>query len=305
MTQNVLIAGATGMLGQRIAHYLVDQPNVQVRLMVRSTHGSSQLKTELDGLVGRGAEVIEADLADLSSLDRATQGVDVIVSAVQGMRDIIVDGQLNLLSAARRNGVRRILPSDFALDLFKAPQGKHLNFNLRREADEAIAASGLEHVHVLNGAFMDNFLHSSFGGVFDMDAGSATYWGDGTERFDATSVEDTARYAARAAVDRTLSSGKFSIAGEQLSFSKVIDAVEAVSGRHFERKSHGSVADLETLIARQRAKDPGSMEALGNTYLLYMLNGRTSLDDLQNDRYADLRPESYAEHVRRTWQERK
>ena len=305
MTQNVLVVGATGMLGQRIAHHLVDQPEIGVRLMVRSARAKGQQQSALDDLVGRGAEVIVADLADAASLDRATQGVDVIVSAVQGLRDIIVDGQLKLLEAARRNGVRRILPSDFALDLFKAPPGEHLNFNLRAEADESIAASGLEHVHILNGAFMDNFLHSSFGGVFDRDAGTATYWGDGSERFDATSVEDTARYAARAAIDPKLFSGKFAIAGERLSFSGVIDAVENVYGRRFKRKSRGSVADLQALIAKQRADNPGSMEALGNTYLLYMLNGQTALDDLQNERYPDLRPESYVDHLRRTRQEQK
>ena len=303
MTQTVLIAGATGMLGERVAHYLVDEPDVRVRLMVRGSRQDRPQVAALDGLVRRGAETVEADLADADSLDRSTQGVDVIVSAVQGMRDVIVDGQLALLDAAQRSGVRRILPSDFALDLFKAPEGEHLNFNLRREADEAIAASGLEHVNVLNGSFMDNFLHASFGGVFDMDAGTASYWGDGTERFDATSVEDTARYTARAAVDRALPSGKFAVAGEQLSFSGIIDAVEEVSGRRFERRSRGSAADLEALIARQRAADPQSMEALGNTYLLYMLNGRTALDDLQNDRYPDVQPETYTEYVKRTWHE--
>ena len=259
---------------------------------------------DLDRLVQQGAEIVEGDLTDAASLHRATQGVDVIISAVQGGREIIVDGQLALLAAAKRNGVRRMLPSDFALDLFKAPEGGHLNFNLRREADEIIAASGLEHVHVLNGAFMDNFLRSSFGGVFDMAAGTATYWGNGSERFDATSVEDTARYTARAAIDRNLSSGKFAIAGEQLSFSGVIDAVEHISGLRFARHSRGSIADLEASIARQRTIDPNSMEALGDTYLLYMLTGRTALDDLQNERYADLRPERYDEHVARTWEQR-
>ena len=306
MTQTVLIAGATGMLGHLVAYHLLDEPDTKVRLMVRSLHGNDQQKSiKLQELVHRGAELVQADLTDTASLDLATKGVDVIVSAVQGMRSIIVDGQLALLAAAKRNDVRRMLPSDFALDLFKAPQGEHLNFNLRREADEVIAESGLEHIHVLNGAFMDNFLNSSFGGVFDMEAGTATYWGDGTERFDATSVEDTARYTARASVDRALRSGKFAIAGEQLSFSSIIDSVEKISDRRFDRRSRGSIADLEALIARQRASDPNSMEALGNTYLLYMLDGKTSLENLKNNRYADLQPESYIEHVRRTWEQAK
>lgn len=139
---------------------------------------------------------------------------------------------------------------------------------MRREVDVAIAASGIDHAHALNGAFTDNFLHSRFGGVFDMAQGTASYWGDGQDTFDATSVEDTARYTARAALDRDLPNGKLAIVGEQITFSAIIDAVETVFGQSFERRSKGSIADLEATIAAQQAADPGSMEALGDTYLL-------------------------------------
>ena len=301
-TQTVLVAGAGGMLGGRIAAHLSEEPDTRLRLMVRAGGRGADDATLAD-LVARGAEMVEADLTDPASLDRATRGVDVIVSAVQGGRDIMVAGQLALLAAASRNGVRRILPSDFALDLFRSPPGEHANFDMRREADEAIAATGIEHVNILNGSFMDNFLHSQFAGVFDMEKGTATFWGDGNDPFDATSVEDTARYTARAAVDRNLPSGKFALAGEQLTFNGIIDAVEHVSGRTFERRSQGTIADLKETIARQRAADPDSMAALGNTYILYMLDGTTALTDLQNGRYLDLRPETYRQHVERTWEQ--
>ena len=303
-TQTVLVAGAGGMLGGRIAAHLSEEPDTRLRLMVRAG-GRGADNVTLADLVARGAEMVEADLTDPASLDRATRGVDVIVSAVQGGRDIMVAGQLALLAAASRNGVRRILPSDFALDLFRSPPGEHANFDMRREADEAIAATGIEHVNILNGSFMDNFLHSQFASVFDMEKGTATFWGDGNDPFDATSVEDTARYTARAAVDRNLPSGKFALAGEQLTFNAIIDAVEHVSGRTFERRSQGRIADLKETIAKQRAADPDSMAALGNTYILYMLDGTTALTDLQNGRYLDLRPETYRQHVARTWEQAK
>ena len=303
--QTILVAGASGMLGSRIAHYLLDHPNTQVRLLVRKGNTASEKGAQrISPLVARGAQTVEGDLTDPDSLDRATEGVNVVVSAVQGGEDIIFDGQLTLLEAAKRNGVRRILPSDFALDLFKAPEGEHINFNMRRKADEVIAASGLEHIHVLNGAFMDNFLDSQFGGVFDMDSGIASYWGDGADRFDATSVEDTARYAAFAALDRDLPNGKFAIAAQQLTFAEVINSVEQVAHRRFERRSHGTVAELHAQIEANRSIDPSSMEVLGNTYILYMLNGQTALTDLQNDRYPNVVPEDYVDHVRRTWETR-
>ena len=127
MTQTILLAGATGMLGGRIAAHLLSQPDARVRLLVRSKN-NEKLKPLLD----RGAELIEGDLADAASLDRATQGVDVIVSAVQGGPDVITDGQVALATAGKRNGVRRMVPSDFALDLFKATPGEHPAFDARR-----------------------------------------------------------------------------------------------------------------------------------------------------------------------------
>ena len=87
MTQTVLVVGATGMLGSRIAAHLVDVPETRFRLLVRSGAMS-----KLGDLPDRGAEVLEGDLANIASLDRATQGVDVIVSAVQGGPEVIVDG---------------------------------------------------------------------------------------------------------------------------------------------------------------------------------------------------------------------
>jgi uncharacterized protein YbjT (DUF2867 family) len=295
MSQTVLVAGATGMLGSRIAHYLLAEPEAEVRLLVRPKTLEDPVKTALlSPLLARGAEIIQGDLADRASLDRATMGVNIIISAVQGGPDIIHDGQLALLEAAKRNGVRRILPSDFALDLFETPDGEHPPYDLRRAADKAIAASGLEHVHVLNGVFMDVFLSPR--SMFDRQHATARLWGDGHERFGATSVDDTARYAARAALDRSLPSGKFAVAGQVLSFDDVASALEHTTGRAFTRERLGSVADLRAFIAK-RPSDP--MAATIGTYMLYMLTDVAALRDLQNGRYPDIHPCSFAQFLQR------
>lgn len=90
-------------------------------------------------LAAGGATIVEGDLAHLATLEDATAGVDVVISAVQGGRDVIVDGQVALANAASRNGVRHTLPSDLALGLFKAPPGEHTYFDLRRQDDDLIA----------------------------------------------------------------------------------------------------------------------------------------------------------------------
>ena len=295
MTQTVLLVGATGMLGRELARHLLDQPEARLRLLVRG--GAAGKSTVLGPLLAGGAELVEGDLTDHASLDRATQGVDVIVSAVQGGPEVIVDGQVALAEIGRRNGVRRILPSDFALDLFKATPGEHMMFDLRRQADAAIAATDLEHVHVLQGGFMEMLRPGA--GVIG-DDGIVRFWGDGTRPIEVTSVPDTARMVARVALDRGVASGKVAFAGDRISILDASRVIKAQTGRRLERRSLGSETDLRAALVAARAIRGSPFEAVMLAYQLYMLTGQTALADLQNDRYPDVQLESFARFAART-----
>jgi uncharacterized protein YbjT (DUF2867 family) len=132
----VLVAGSTGMLGNRIADRLLDQPDVVVRLLLRPSSGDDDAKSRASGaLVERGAVAVVGDVGDAASLEPATTGADVVVCALQGGPEVIVDGQVALAASAARNGVRRFVPSDFAIDLFKAPPGAP-QFDMRRGPTE-------------------------------------------------------------------------------------------------------------------------------------------------------------------------
>jgi uncharacterized protein YbjT (DUF2867 family) len=296
-TQTVLLAGATGMLGSQIAYQLVDQPDARLRLLVRSS-AKARGHAGLQAVIARGAEIVEADLADAASLHRATQGVDVIVSAVQGGPDVIVDGQVALAQAGKRNGVRRMLPSDFALDLFKATPGEHPMFDLRRTADAAIAALGLQHIHVLQGGFMEMFGPGM--GAIDDQAGTVSFWGNGSERFPVTSVRDTARMTAHVALDRSVPSGKFAFAGDHVSFLEATDLIETRSGRTFQRRSLGSEDELRAALAKAAHDQTNPFRAVMLAYQLYMLNGQTALSDLHNGRYSGVELETFPEFAVRT-----
>ena len=273
------------MLGSRIAHHLLKQLGARVRLLVRDITGKRQA---LDPFAAKGAELIEGDLADPASLDRATQGVDVIISAVQGGPDVIVDGQVALAEAGKRNGARRILPSDFGLDLFKAIPGEHAAFDWRRAADARIAATGLEQVNILQGGFMELFMPGM--GAIDLDKGTVGFFGDGNRPIDVTSVEDTARMTARVALDHTVPAGKFAFAGDQVSFRQAGDIVAARTGRALKPVSFGSEADLRGAMA---TADPQKRVMLA--YLLYMLTGQAALTNLQSGRYPDLKLGGFAD----------
>ena len=298
MSQTVLVAGATGTLGSRITHYLLAEPNTIIRMLLRPGALKDVANDSLlTPLLDRGAELITAHLADRGSLRHATMGVDVIVSALQGRAEVITDGQIALLQAARQTGVRRFVPSDFAVDFFKAPRGELEQFDMRRRADAVVEHSGLEFVHVLNGVFMDFFLGPN--PMFDLQTGIVRTWGVGDEPFEATSIEDVARYTAKAALDRDLPNGKFAVAGAIVSFDHVAEALARLVGCAYHRERLGSIADLKTHLEILRADGTQQRLLRMHTYQLYLLTGQTSLENLQNDRYPDIKPESFAAFLHR------
>ncbi len=292
MVTNVLVAGATGMLGNRIAAHLLDQTDVSVGLLLRDAVPSDPDKAQaVDALVGRGATVVLGDVTDPSSLDAATAGVDVVVSALQGGPDIIVDGQVALAGAAARNGARRFLPSDFAIDLFSAPEGAP-QFDMRRRADREIDALPLQVVHVLNGAFMDMMLDPGTAGLIDLAKGTVTLWGTGDEAFDLTTVDDTARFTAKVATDPADLSGVRYLSGSRASFNEIIAQTERLTGTTLTRNVLGSAADLRRITAA--AADPWSFVA--QWYFLSMLTV-APFSSNENDRYPDARPTSLRDYL--------
>lgn len=285
MTTTVLLAGATGMLGNRIATHLLEQPGVTVRLLLRRDSRSVPEKAEaVDALTAKGAVTIVGDVSDPASLHAATAGADVVVSALQGGPEIILDGQVALARSAVRTGVRRFVPSDFAIDLFSAPEGAP-QFDMRRRADSAIDALPMQVVHVLNGAFMDMMLDPATAGVVDLEHRTATLWGTGDEPFDLTTVEDTARFTARIATDPADLSGVHYLSGARTTFNTIISETEAIADVTLSRTVAGSADDLRHIVAT--ADDPWTV--VREWYFLSMLI-TPPFPTNDNDRYPDAHP---------------
>jgi dihydroflavonol-4-reductase len=106
-----LVTGATGFVGAAVARALLGA-KWQVRVLARRGSDRRNLQS-LD------VEVSEGDLADSSSLERAAQGCDGLFHVAAdyrlGARDPAelyranVEGTRNVLNAAHRSGVRRIV----------------------------------------------------------------------------------------------------------------------------------------------------------------------------------------------------
>jgi hypothetical protein len=71
----------------------------------------------------KGAGIVEEDLIKPETLLQAWAEVDVIVSAV-GNNEVTMLGQKNLIYAAKQQGVKRFIPSDYSVDYRQLSLGR-------------------------------------------------------------------------------------------------------------------------------------------------------------------------------------
>lgn len=283
----VLVAGATGWLGRKITREIAAAGS---RTRVGLRNGTSHPDAAEFGSI-TGVEVVELDLTRPGTLPAAVEGVDVVVSAVQGGPDLLVDGQGALAQAAQAAGVRRIFPSDFAVDFTQIPDEEHLFFSWRRQGQEAIAATGLPQTNTYNGAFAEMLLPQPMLVLISWDDAEVNYWGSPDQIYDFTATDDVARYVAAAVTDPQAPDGPLRVAGGSHSPAGLADVAAQVSGQEFTLNQIGTSDDLDNEIDRRQAEAPDDPYAwVGLQYFRSMASGAGQLHHLHNDRYPHIDP---------------
>jgi len=281
----IVVAGATGNLGGRITKALVEH-GACVRALVRP--GTAQER--LAALTELGVELVRVDLLRPAEVKPACAGASCVVSALAGLQEVIVDTQAVLLDAAIAAGVPRFIPSDFSIDFTKLPPGRNRNLDLRRELHARLAGASIAATTIFNGAFADMLAGRMPLILFRLRR--VLFWGDADQRMDFTTVDDTAAFTARAALDPA-TPRYLRIAGDELSARELAAVAGDVTGRRFRLLRAGSLRSLGLLIKITRALAPGHGELYppwqGMQYMRDMLDGRAKHAPLDNDRYPDMR----------------
>lgn len=282
MNNVIVVTGATGNLGGRIVNALLAK-GAQVRAVVRPNSDAAKI----DELKGKGVMVSESEMSDAHELAPALAGAAVVVSAVAGLRDVIVDTQSIVLDAAVAAGVPRFIPSDFSTDYTRLPAGDNRNFDLRRDFRTYLDKAPIQATSILNGAFGEILTYNI--PLLDFKKQQVGYWEDADWRIDFTTMDDTAAFTAAAALDPTtprfLRIASFQISPEEL----VVAAEEA--GSHFALVRLGSRADLATHIQHARAANPAGEHDLYADWqqMQYMLSMFSVQNEpLDNARYPEL-----------------
>jgi len=281
----IVLAGATGNLGGRIARAILKR-GAKVRTIVRD---SSNLE-KVEELRDLGAEIAEVNFNNLSEMTEACSGGSCVVSALSGLRDVIVDAQALLLDAAVKAGVPRFIPSDYSIDFTKSPPGTNRNLDLRREFHERLDKATIAATSILNGMFMDLLTGEAPMILFKLKR--VVYWGDADQLLDFTTMDDSAEFIAAAAIDS--STPRFlRIAGDQISARGMAETVSEVTGKDFRLLRAGGLGRLSilikvtrTILFKSKALYPPWQ---GMQYMHNMFSGLTKLEPLDNDRYPDMR----------------
>jgi nucleoside-diphosphate-sugar epimerase len=281
----VVVAGATGNLGGRIARALRER-GANVRALVR--HGTA--RDRIERLQALGVAIASVDLSSAADVTPPCSGASCLVSALQGLRDVIVEGQTALLEAAIKAGVPRFIPSDFSLDFTELSPGENRNCDLRRDFHQRLDKASIAATTIFNGAFAELLTGQMPLILFKLKR--VLYWGDADQRMDFTTIDDTAAFTASAALDP--STPRFlRIAGDQLSARELAAIVSDVTGEKYRLFRAGGLGMLGALIKVARTVAPGEKQLFpawqGMQYMRNMFDGRAKLEPLDNDRYPGMR----------------
>jgi len=283
----VAVAGATGNLGSLIALDLRKR-NVAVKALVRP--GTAASRTQI--LRNAGVVIEEVEFDNIPALTKTLIGASTIVSALQGLRDVMLGVQGALLDAAVAADVQRFIPSDFALDFTKTTPGSNRNLDLRREYHAKLNESGIKWTSIQCGGFMEMLTSGQMPMIIDKWH-RIIHFGSADQKLDFTSVPEIAAYTAAVAADPNPTPTVLRIAGDSFSATDLAAIATRLRGKKYTPMWIGSVGFLRFLISILKMIIGGTDDKLfppwqGLQYLENMVSGAGHLDPLDNDRYPDL-----------------
>lgn len=285
MNKIILVAGATGNLGLRIVKYLLNQA-AEIRVVVRSNSDIEKINI----LEELGVKLYKVSNWSLGELISPCRDVSCVVSCLAGLREVVIDAQKVLLDAAIEAGVPRFIPSDYSLDFTKFSYGENRNLDLRREFHEYVDKTTIAATSVFNGAFAE-LLTNEMPVIFFKHK-IIVYWGNPDHKWGFTTMDNTAEYTAKVALDSS-SPRYLRIAGDLVNPREVKDTASAITGQKFRLIRPGGKRLLAAIIKISRKIAPGKEELYpawqGMQYMHNMIDERSIIAQLDNDRYPEIR----------------
>ena len=283
--KKIVVAGGTGDLGKRIVNALV-RLGAEVHVIVRH----QKQKEKINALKSSGISVTETDFKNIDTIATACAGAHCVVSALAGLRDVIVDAQKVLLDGAIEAKVPRFIPSDYSIDFTKFNEGKNRNLDLRREFHRYLDNAPIASTSIFIGAFMELLIAEMPLILFKQK--KILYWGEKNHPLQFTTKDDTANYTAHVALDDT-SRRKLHIAGDLVSPLQFKTMLSQITGTPYSFLHPGGLSFLSFMIKVVKTVAPSKGELYpawqGMQYMRNMIDKSAVLERLDNGRYPDIK----------------
>jgi uncharacterized protein YbjT (DUF2867 family) len=196
----ILVVGATGDLGGRVARQLLSEGR-PVRCLLRPGKNEA-------GLGGAGAEAVYGDLTEPAGLQAACQGADTVIATATAIgrrlagassasiREVDEEGMLSLVDAAEAAGVHRFDYVSF--NGVDTPIGTPLE-HAKLAVEKRLGRSTMQTVIVRADAFQE--IHLAPMARFDVAGGKASIIGKGNTKRRWVATEDVAALLCAVALE--------------------------------------------------------------------------------------------------------
>jgi hypothetical protein len=210
-----------------------------------------------------------------------------------------LESQTQLLDAAVKSGVPRFIPSDYAIDFTKLPDGSNRNLDIRRKFHERLESAQVSATSILSGMFTD--LLTGQAPVILFKRKRVMYWENADQLLDFTTIDNVAEFTAAAAMDPSTPRFLYA-AGDQISARGIADVMTKLKGEEFKLFRAGGLGRLGAMIRIMRlligGKDDLYPPWQGMQYLHNMFSGVPKLDRVDNDRYPGIKWTTVRQYLR-------
>ncbi|PGH27550.1 hypothetical protein AJ80_00791 [Polytolypa hystricis UAMH7299] len=208
--KNILVFGATGLIGKEILAALIDAKSKFNRIAIFTSLSTATNKAAtIEKIKAEGINVIVGDIKNEKDVLAAYQDIDTVISAVG--RDVIAD-QIPLIKLADQTpSVKWFFPSEYGTDIEYGPSSAHERPHQQKLKVRAALreASSLSYTYVVTGPFADLYVTLGTagprGGSFDVKNKTANLLGDGNGRISLTVMADVGKLVVAALLHPTQS----------------------------------------------------------------------------------------------------
>jgi len=298
----ILIAGVTGNLGQQLAIAALAAGHTVRGLGRTPSKLPEDLKSKFESFVE------SKNWDDVPALDKACTGVEAVICSYTPYPVPSLDGQLLLLRAAERAGIKRFHAASWNLNWSKQPLGvlesydPYISFYY-----QARLSSSIKPLYTFIGAFAQTFYGVPGAGRLE---GDKAVWqrlpdgkrrinviGTGDEKHDVTTEADAAAFSvALVTSDKAEAGGFYQFHSDSFTLKELKAAYEKIKGEEVVWNETGlTVPVVDGIITQMRgaAIEQGNVYSqwpnyIGLVYVKYMLNGEMGLDKLDMDLFPEV-----------------